>query len=72
LEGNSVVTLHNFDERPQEACLRIAARGQRLSDLVNPLEISARKGCFAVPLDSLGYRWFRVGGLDYAVRGGRR
>jgi maltose alpha-D-glucosyltransferase/alpha-amylase len=71
-QGNSVVTLHNFDERPHEACLRLGRDGDRLSDLVMPVDIVARKGCFAVPLDALGYRWFRLGGLDYAVRAQRR
>jgi maltose alpha-D-glucosyltransferase/alpha-amylase len=69
--GNSVVTLHNFDERPHEACLRLAKDGERLSDLIDPLELRARDGCFAVPLDALDYRWFRIGGLDYAARGER-
>jgi maltose alpha-D-glucosyltransferase/alpha-amylase len=72
LKGNSVITLHNFDERPHEACLRLGPDGDRLSDLVAPVEIAARKGCFTVPLDALGYRWFRLGGLDYAVRRERR
>ena len=71
-QGNSVVTLHNFDERPHEACLRLADDGERLSDLIAPVEIPARDGCFAIPLDALDYRWFRIGGLDYAVRGERR
>jgi maltose alpha-D-glucosyltransferase/alpha-amylase len=70
--GNSVVTLHNFDERPHEACLRLTEDGERLSDLIAPVEIQARDGCFAIPLDALDYRWFRIGGLDYAVRGERR
>jgi maltose alpha-D-glucosyltransferase / alpha-amylase len=71
-QGTSVVTLHNFDERPHEACLRLAKDGERLSDLIDPLELRARDGCFTVPLDALDYRWFRIGGLDYAVRGERR
>ena len=71
-QGNSVVTLHNFDERPHEACLRLAEDGERLSDLITPVEIPARDGCVAIPLDALDYRWFRIGGLDYAVRGARR
>ena len=71
-QGNSVVTLHNFDERPHEACLRLAEDGERLSDLIAPVEIPARDGCVAIPLDALDYRWFRIGGLDYAVRGERR
>jgi maltose alpha-D-glucosyltransferase / alpha-amylase len=71
-QDSSVVTLHNFDERPHEACLRMADAGNRLSDLLEPVEISARDGCFAIPLDSLDYRWFRIGGLDYGVRSDRR
>jgi maltose alpha-D-glucosyltransferase/alpha-amylase len=70
--GNSVVTLHNFDERPHEACLRLTEDGKRLTDLIAPAEVPARDGCFTIPLDALGYRWFRIGGLDYAVRGERR
>jgi maltose alpha-D-glucosyltransferase/alpha-amylase len=70
--GSSVVTLHNFDERPHEACLRLAPENTRLSDLFAPLEVQVRDGCFAIALDALDYRWFRIGGLDYAVRGERR
>jgi maltose alpha-D-glucosyltransferase/alpha-amylase len=70
--GTCVVTLHNFDERPHEACLRLGDDDTRLSDLFAPVEIRARDGSFAIPLDALDYRWFRIGGLDYAVRGERR
>jgi maltose alpha-D-glucosyltransferase/alpha-amylase len=70
--GNSVITLHNFAERPHEARVRVANGGERLSDLFEPVDIAARDGYCAVPLDALDYRWFRVGGLDYAVRGERR
>jgi maltose alpha-D-glucosyltransferase/alpha-amylase len=70
--GASVVTLHNFDERPHEARLRLPEDGERLSDLVEPVEIPARDGGFAIALDALDYRWFRIGGLDYAARRGRR
>jgi maltose alpha-D-glucosyltransferase/alpha-amylase len=70
--GNCVVTLHNFDERPHAACLRLGGRGKRLSDLIEPVEVAARGRSFTIPLEALDYRWFRVGGLDYAVRGERR
>ena len=69
--GSSVVTLHNFDERPHEACLRLGKGEKRLSDLIAPLELSAEDGSFAIPLDALDYRWLRIGGLDYAARGER-
>jgi len=71
-QGRSVVTLHNFDERPHEALLRLGKDDGRLSDLIDPVEIARRGGGFAVPLDALDYRWFRIGGLDYAARRDRR
>jgi maltose alpha-D-glucosyltransferase / alpha-amylase len=69
--GGSVVTLHNFDERPQEACLRLDDV-ERLSDLIEPAELHVRDGSFVIPLEALDYRWLRIGGLDYAARGERR
>jgi maltose alpha-D-glucosyltransferase/alpha-amylase len=69
--GNTVVTLHNFDERPHEACLRLHDERRRLSDLLAAQELEARDdGSFAIALDALDYRWFRCGGLDYAARDG--
>jgi maltose alpha-D-glucosyltransferase/alpha-amylase len=70
-QGSSVVTLHNFDERPHEASLRLAGDVEKLSDLLAPVEIPVQDGRFAIPLDALDYRWFRIGGLDYGVRGER-
>lgn len=68
--GSSVVTLHNFDQRPHQACLRLDD-GKRLSDLIEPVDLPARDGSFVIPLEALDYRWFRIGGLDYAVRSER-
>jgi maltose alpha-D-glucosyltransferase/alpha-amylase len=68
--GNTVITLHNFDRRPQSARLRLAERGaDRLSNLMAPEEVKARADrTFEIPLEGLDYRWFRLGGLDYAVK----
>ena len=67
--GNTVVTLHNFDEQPHAVCVTLADGGARLSDLRAPTEVEARDGGrFEIALDALDYRWFRAGGLDYAVR----
>jgi maltose alpha-D-glucosyltransferase / alpha-amylase len=68
--GNTVITLHNFDDRPHRARLRLPDRGvDRLSNLMAPTEITARDdGTFAIPLEALGYIWVRIGGLDYAVK----
>jgi maltose alpha-D-glucosyltransferase/alpha-amylase len=68
--GSSVVTLHNFDQLPHQACLRLDD-GKRLSDLLEPVDLPARDGSFVIPLEALDYRWFRIGGLDYAVRSER-
>jgi maltose alpha-D-glucosyltransferase / alpha-amylase len=67
--GNSVLVLHNFAEQPHEVQLAIDDAGDRLSDLRRADEIIADEdGSLHIRLDALDYRWFRVGGLDYAIR----
>jgi maltose alpha-D-glucosyltransferase/alpha-amylase len=67
--GNSVVVLHNFSSRPQEARFRLDhPEGQLLSNLLVNEEIHAdASGMHEIALESYGYRWFRVGGLGYAL-----
>ena len=68
--GNSVITVHNFAHTPCEIELEPAVpRGERLSNLREEQELTAdRDGRHRVELGALDYRWYRVGGLDYAVR----
>jgi maltose alpha-D-glucosyltransferase / alpha-amylase len=68
--GNSVLVLHNFGANPQEVRLKLDGDGaDRLSNLLEEEELSADdEGRHHIRLDALGYRWFRIGGLDYAVR----
>jgi maltose alpha-D-glucosyltransferase / alpha-amylase len=67
--GNSVLVVHNFAEQPHELLLAIDDAGDRLSDLRREDEIIADgDGSLHIRLDALDYRWFRVGGLDYAIR----
>jgi maltose alpha-D-glucosyltransferase / alpha-amylase len=68
--GNSVLVVHNFDERPHEAAIVPGVeRGERLSNLLEPDELHADdSGVHRIALDALDYRWYRIGGLDYAVR----
>lgn len=70
--GNSVLVVHNFDERPHEVRVRPEVEGaERLSNLLVEDELHAdEEGTHRIALDALDYRWFRVGGLDYAVRRG--
>jgi maltose alpha-D-glucosyltransferase / alpha-amylase len=67
--GNSVLVVHNFDQRPHEVRIAPEVRGaERLSNLLAEEEHRADgKGVHKIALDALDYRWFRVGGLDYAV-----
>jgi maltose alpha-D-glucosyltransferase / alpha-amylase len=71
--GNSVLTVHNFDSSPYEVQLDPGVRGgDRLSNLLRDEELVADEhGRHRIPLDALDYRWYRVGGLDYAVKSSR-
>jgi maltose alpha-D-glucosyltransferase/alpha-amylase len=64
-----VVTVHNFDERPVEVKFKVGVDGDdRLVDLREETESRAdERGVHHVALDAYGYRWFRVGGLNYAL-----
>jgi maltose alpha-D-glucosyltransferase / alpha-amylase len=65
--GRTVITLHNFDEQPHTARLRLG-KESTLVNLRAPLEIHAAKpGHFEIPLESLGYCWFRLQALPYAA-----
>ena len=68
--GNSVLVVHNFDERPHEARIEPGVQGGgRLSNLLVQEELEASDGqAHKIALDALDYRWYRVGGLDYAIR----
>ena len=71
--GNAVVVLHNFSDRPQEARFRVKAEGgDVLANLIQEEEKRAdARGMHHVALEAHGYRWFRVGGLGYALKEGR-
>lgn len=73
--GNRVVTLHNFSNEPQRARIQVPGPGaQRLIDLLNPYESrGTKRGVHDIALPAFGYRWYRVGTLNYALtrdRGG--
>jgi maltose alpha-D-glucosyltransferase/alpha-amylase len=68
--GNSLVVIHNFDEKPHEARLKIEAEGaDRLVNLlVNDESRADKKGNHNIALEAYGYRWFRVGLLNYSLQ----
>ena len=71
--GNRVVVLHNFSRHPQEVTLRIAGPGgELLANLLVENESRARDdGTHRIAIEEFGYRWYRVGGMSYALNRSR-
>ncbi len=68
--GNSLVTVHNFDTRPHELLVRPGVEGgERLVSLLAEEEsLADEKGVHRLVVGAFGYGWYRVGGLNYALR----
>jgi maltose alpha-D-glucosyltransferase/alpha-amylase len=68
--GNRVVVLHNFSRQPLEVVLRVkGAGGDLLTNLLVESESRAQEnGSHRIAIEEFGYRWFRVGGLGYALQ----
>ncbi len=64
-----VLVLHNFDAHPHEACFRVSGEeGSRLVDVLGTDDSRAGPdGRHRISLPEYGYRWYRVGGLNYAL-----
>ena len=68
--GTSLVTIHNFDDQPHEIEIKPNCPGEaRLVNLLAEDESNAdAQGQHRLRLEAYGYRWYRVGGLNYAIR----
>jgi len=70
--NNSVLFVHNLDSRPREISLSAGIPGDGGGLLVNLLSEdhsradAAGKHCLL--MEAFGYRWYRVGGLDYLLK----
>jgi maltose alpha-D-glucosyltransferase/alpha-amylase len=69
---NSVLFLHNLMPEPREVRFRLSSkRGGKASDLINLLSndhsYAEESGSHCIVLEPYGYRWFRIGGLDYLL-----
>jgi maltose alpha-D-glucosyltransferase/alpha-amylase len=71
--GNSVIVVHNFSSRPQQAEFRIEApEAEKLTNLLANEEIQSDvDGLHRISLEAFGYRWYRVGGMGYALSAAR-
>ena len=71
--NNAVLFLHNFDPKALTVHFGAgSASGGFLANLLSDDHSRADgRGRHAVELEGYGYRWFRVGGLDYILRRSR-
>ncbi len=69
--NNSVLFLHNFSDSPSEVEFEVGLgeEGKSLINLLTDLHSDAdERGKHCVVLEGYGYRWYRVGGLDYLLK----
>jgi maltose alpha-D-glucosyltransferase/alpha-amylase len=70
--NNTVLFVHNFAAAPRDLCLELEATAGEKQDLVNLLSEDHSYpddgGKHHVLLEPYGYRWYRVGGLDYLLK----
>lgn len=70
--NNSVLFVHNLDEKPREISFSVGLPGKAGRLLVNLLSENhsraGKDGRHKMLIEAYGYRWFRVGGLDYLLK----
>jgi maltose alpha-D-glucosyltransferase/alpha-amylase len=70
--NNSVLCVHNLSSEPQEVHLSVRHGDEADCTLVNLLSEDhshpEKNGRHRILFESYGYRWFRIGGLDYLLK----
>jgi maltose alpha-D-glucosyltransferase/alpha-amylase len=70
--SNSVLFVHNLDEKPREVAFSTGLSGEAGAHLINLLaedhSHADKRGQHRIVLEPYGYRWYRVGGLDYLLK----
>jgi maltose alpha-D-glucosyltransferase / alpha-amylase len=70
--NNAVLVVHNLSQEPREISFKLKLGETREGDLINLLSENHSRadhaGVHRVLLEPYGYRWYRVGGLDYLLR----
>jgi len=71
--NNSVLCIHNLTAEPAEIRFKLRSNSPREGDILMNLLSGEHsrvdeKGRHCILLEAYGYRWFRVGGLDYLLR----
>jgi maltose alpha-D-glucosyltransferase / alpha-amylase len=70
--NNSVLFVHNLDEKPREVSFAVGLPGDAGKLLINLLSEdhsqANERGKHTLMLEAYAYRWYRVGGLDYLLK----
>jgi maltose alpha-D-glucosyltransferase / alpha-amylase len=70
--NNSVLFVHNLDGKPREVSFSVGVAGDDGKHLINLLSENHSEandqGKHRLMLEAYGYRWYRVGGLDYLLK----
>jgi maltose alpha-D-glucosyltransferase/alpha-amylase len=70
--NNAVLVIHNLAPMPLEIHLDLKSGGEDANDLINLLSEdhshADARGKHHIVLEPHGYRWYRVGGLDYLLK----
>jgi maltose alpha-D-glucosyltransferase / alpha-amylase len=73
--NNWVLFVHNLDAKPREVAFSVGLKGEDAEHgklLVNLLaedhSRADRNGRHRLVIEAYGYRWYRIGGLDYLLR----
>lgn len=70
--NNSVLFVHNLDEKPCEVSFAVGLKTEQDKHLINLLtedhSHADDKGKHHLMLEAYAHRWYRVGGLDYLLR----
>jgi maltose alpha-D-glucosyltransferase / alpha-amylase len=70
--NNSVLFVHNLDAIPREVAFSTGLKGEEGRLLINLLtedhSRAGEDGKHHLLLEAYGYRWYRVGGLDYLLK----
>jgi maltose alpha-D-glucosyltransferase / alpha-amylase len=71
--NNSVLFVHNLDAKPREVSFSVGLEDEKQgATLINLLaedhSRAGKTGRHRLVIEAYGYRWYRVGGLDYLLR----
>ena len=70
--NNAVLVIHNFAPVPLEVRLDLKSRNKHERNLINLLSenhsYADERGKHHIVLEPYGYRWYRIGGLDYLLK----